>query len=369
LMAVMGPSGAGLTTLLKCFNGHNNWGLSADSRVRLSSVTTIRTTFIGQNEKEFLIMGLTAKQNMIYASKLKNSREGVEMDHEMNVRTVMSDLMLTDIMDTKAESCSGGELKRLAIAVELTALHKPNLILCDEPTTGLDSNIAEVVSNGTDMSSQYILILMKTNPYSYEQVMNCLKSLVQKHDICLIASIHQPNSEIIEMCDNLYVLAKGGHCVYWGTPTYLNPHLNECNIRCNENQVPIETLITIASKGICDQTVRQLRDKTKRDFNETIDTIISQTKPKVIKNKSKCFSPKDVWILSMRSFVEIYSYKWKTLAINLTLIFTLSLIVTLAYGSKVGQISDCFIFGSLDNKTCFETMETNIEIDFNKLLI
>jgi ABC-type multidrug transport system ATPase subunit len=151
LMAVMGPSGAGLTTLLKCFNGRNNWGLSADSRVRLSSVTTIRSTFIGQNEKEFLIMGLTAKQNMIYASKLKNSREGVEMDHEMNVRTVMSDLMLTDIMDTKAESCSGGELKRLAIAVELTALHKPNLILCDEPTTGLDSNIAEVVSNGTDM--------------------------------------------------------------------------------------------------------------------------------------------------------------------------------------------------------------------------
>ncbi|CAG2174198.1 unnamed protein product, partial [Oppiella nova] len=157
-------------------------------------------------------------------------------DHEMNVRTVMSDLMLTDIMDTKAESCSGGELKRLAIAVELTALHKPNLILCDEPTTGLDSNIAEVV-------------------------MNCLKSLVQKHDICLIASIHQPNSEIIELCDKLYVLSKGGHCMYWGSPEFLAYYLRKFQIDCTEDQVPIESLIKIGSKGITDPKVIELRNE------------------------------------------------------------------------------------------------------------
>ena len=152
LTAVMGPSGSGLTTLLKCLNGLNNSKLSDETEIRLNSSEKIRSTFIGHNEKDFLIMGLTAKQNMIYASKLKNSRLGEDIDHERNVQQIMDDFLISDTMNTKAGSCSGGQQKRLAIALELTALHKPNVIFCDEPTTGLDSNVAEVVSH-------YIILL------------------------------------------------------------------------------------------------------------------------------------------------------------------------------------------------------------------
>ena len=69
-----------------------------------------------------------------------------EFDHQRNVHKIMADLLITDTMDTKVEKCSGSEQKRLAIALELTAVDKPNLILCDEPTTGLDSNVAQIVS-------------------------------------------------------------------------------------------------------------------------------------------------------------------------------------------------------------------------------
>ena len=90
-------------------------------------------------------MGLNVTQNLLYASKLKNSYiEGV-VDHRLNVETVMSQLMISDVKNNTTETCSGGELKRLAIAMELTAVDKPNLILIDEPTTGLDSHIASVV--------------------------------------------------------------------------------------------------------------------------------------------------------------------------------------------------------------------------------
>ncbi|CAG2110852.1 unnamed protein product, partial [Medioppia subpectinata] len=102
LTAVMGPSGAGLTSLLWCLNGLNDCGLTPESDIQMSRADKMRSTFIAHNETRF--------------------------------------------SDTRTERCSAGELKRLAIGLELTARPdcKPNLILCDEPTAGMDSNIAEM---------------------------------------------------------------------------------------------------------------------------------------------------------------------------------------------------------------------------------
>ena len=54
--------------------------------------------------------------------------------------------MISNTSKTFVEKCSGGEQKRLVIAMELTSFQKPNLLCIDEPTSGLDSNAAEVVS-------------------------------------------------------------------------------------------------------------------------------------------------------------------------------------------------------------------------------
>ena len=59
----------------------------------------------------------------------------------------MTDLLIADTINTKVENCNGGEKKRQAIALKLKAFNKPNVIFCDEPKTGLDSHIAEVVSH------------------------------------------------------------------------------------------------------------------------------------------------------------------------------------------------------------------------------
>jgi len=146
LNALMGPSGAGKTTLLKCINGRKNSGLAEDSKIYLSSSEKIRSCFIGQYEKEYLIMGLTAKQNLIYASKLKNSGQNLDIDHEKNALDLLSELKMNDIADNKVQDCSGGEQKRLSIALEMTQYIKPNVLCIDEPTTGLDSNNAEMAS-------------------------------------------------------------------------------------------------------------------------------------------------------------------------------------------------------------------------------
>jgi len=146
LNALMGPSGAGKTTLLKCLNGINRFGLGEETKIYLSSCHRIRTCFITQNQSEHLLKGLTVKQTLIYASKLKNSNNRLKVNHQKIVSDLMSELMISETENTYVENCSGGQQKRIVIASELTSYIKPNMLCIDEPTSGLDSDAAEVVS-------------------------------------------------------------------------------------------------------------------------------------------------------------------------------------------------------------------------------
>ena len=140
---LMGPSGAGKTTLLNSINGLYPNYLTNESTILLSKFRTIQTCFITQNQKDHIMTGLTARQAVTYASKLKNSDK--DFKHYKNVENIMNELMISNTFDTNVENCSGGEQKRLVIAMEMTSTVKPNLLCIDEPTSGLDSNAAEVV--------------------------------------------------------------------------------------------------------------------------------------------------------------------------------------------------------------------------------
>ena len=50
------------------------------------------------------------------------------------------------------------------------------------------------------------------------------------------------------MFDKLYVLTKGGRCVFDGQTPQLKCHLEQCQVECLEWQVPIEELINVSSK-------------------------------------------------------------------------------------------------------------------------
>ena len=145
LNALMGPSGAGKTTLLKCLNHKYNKYLAEDSKIFIKFTDVYRNVFIKQDISEHLLKGLTVGQTLLYASKLKNSRSDDNLDHNTIVSQILSDLLISDTIDNRVESCSGGEQKRIAIACELTAQKKPNILYIDEPTSGLDSMTAYLV--------------------------------------------------------------------------------------------------------------------------------------------------------------------------------------------------------------------------------
>ena len=139
---------------------------------------------------------------------------------------VLDDLLLDEsILDKCFDVCSGGEQKRIAIAQELMSLHKPSFMFIDEPTTGLDSNSALVVTRS-------------------------LRKLADNNRMTILASIHTPNSDTLNMFDKLYILAKGGVCIYSGPPNFLRENLkNKLNLEIEQHKPPIEEYIRIACNG------------------------------------------------------------------------------------------------------------------------
>ena len=144
---------------------------------------------------------------------------------------VLLELMLDkEILDRPFEKCSGGEQKRIAIAQELMSLEKKKsssllFMFIDEPTSGLDSTAAC-------------------------EVMACLKKLATIHQMTVIVSIHVPSSDILQLFDKLYVLAKGGLCIYSNKPELIEKTLeNKLSLKIPETRPPVECLIKIACNG------------------------------------------------------------------------------------------------------------------------
>jgi ABC-type multidrug transport system ATPase subunit len=79
------------------------------------------------------------------------------------------------------------------------------------------------------------------------------------------------------MFDKLYVLAKGGICVFSGCPQDLKSHLEENDLICNEIQVPIEVSLKHSSNRSKDNYVISLAEKAFNE-NKTVSELITNLK-------------------------------------------------------------------------------------------
>lgn len=195
LLAIMGGSGTGKTTLLSLLNGSmkpqegtitiNGHDISEPKAKDLIG-------FVPQDD--LLIEELTVYQNLWFTAKL--CFEGMpeqELDHR--VMKTLKDLGLDAVKDLKAGSpinkyISGGQRKRLNIALEL--IREPAVLFLDEPTSGLSSA-------------------------DTEKVINLLKEQTLKGKL-IIVNIHQPSSDVYKLFDRLWLLDRGGYPVFDGNP-------------------------------------------------------------------------------------------------------------------------------------------------------
>lgn len=138
LTALMGPSGAGKSSLLNCFIQGENYGVRG--RIAVEAKYRMRSVFITQNDRDHLLQNLTVAESLKYASEMKNEMKTTKQQHEEIVMQLLKQLDLVKVANVMVGKCSGGQRKRIAIGLELTATIKPSFIFLDEPTSGLDSH-------------------------------------------------------------------------------------------------------------------------------------------------------------------------------------------------------------------------------------
>lgn len=150
LSAIMGRSGSGKTTLLNILTG-NNHDLEAKGNVLVNGVS-VRCNIAeisGYVRQEDLFLGeLTVMEHLRFRSKILNIPKN---DRDEKIRRILHQFQLEERANTKIgtpgvkKTLSGGERKRLSLATEILA--DPLILFCDEPTTGLDSTMAESYPN------------------------------------------------------------------------------------------------------------------------------------------------------------------------------------------------------------------------------
>ena len=181
-VALMGPSGSGKSTLLNCICGIE---LMDQGEIKLGGVSLndispkdleqIRRQSIGYVFQSFhLLPTLSAFENIEFPAQLLDmpKRERLE-----RVEKLLDAIGLSKRAHHKPDELSGGECQRVAIARAL--IHRPNLILADEPTGSLDTESGgHVLSLLEDLSKKFqVAILLVTHDQASTRICNRVISM------------------------------------------------------------------------------------------------------------------------------------------------------------------------------------------------
>ena len=191
--AILGPSGCGKSTLLKVITGIAHG--TEEGHIYWDGRDLIQHDFspseIGY-VPQFSIAheDLTVRECVSYSIKLRVRGMGGEALEEAIAR-ILEEVNMTEFADRLVRVLSGGQKRRLALAMELAS--KPAMLLCDEVTSGLD-------------------------PQSEDEIVNLLRGLSRSEGRTVLSVTHSLNH--LGFYDSVLVLFRG-IVAYHGPPEFL----------------------------------------------------------------------------------------------------------------------------------------------------
>lgn len=194
LVAVIGPSGAGKSTLLGALTGLRPAGMGRvtwDGRDLYEEYDHLRHLIGLVPQDDVLHRQLTVRRALGFAARLRLPQDTTAAERDERVRQVLAEVGLSEQIDQRIDSLSGGQRKRTSIALEL--LTAPQLLFLDEPTSGLDPGLDR-------------------------QVMEGLRVLADGGRVVLVVT-HSVLA--LDQCDRVLLLATGGRVAFYGPPEQL----------------------------------------------------------------------------------------------------------------------------------------------------
>ncbi|MEO8351537.1 MAG: ATP-binding cassette domain-containing protein, partial [Chthoniobacteraceae bacterium] len=193
LAAILGPSGCGKSTLLKVIAGitEQTVGKVKWEGRDLSEEADLEPHEIGYVPQfSIAFERLTVWENLATALQLRVAGLPAELA-DQRIERVLEEVGLADIPEREVRLLSGGQRRRLALALEI--LSSPHLLLCDEVTSGLD-------------------------PSSEDEIVALLRELSREESRTVLNVTHSVRN--LQMHDSVLVLYRG-HVAYHGAPDSL----------------------------------------------------------------------------------------------------------------------------------------------------
>jgi len=190
-VALVGGSGAGKSTLMDALNGlrpAHQGKVLYNGQDYYHNLAAFSTQFGYVPQDDIVHRDLTVERALFYAAKMRLPSDFTNAQIEQRIKEVLEDVEMTGRRKLLVSKLSGGQRKRVSIALELLA--NPSLFFLDEPTSGLDP--------GLDRKMMFLL-----------------RKLADKgHTIILVT--HATNN--INTCDYVCFLVKDGRLAYFGPP-------------------------------------------------------------------------------------------------------------------------------------------------------
>ncbi|XP_022169227.1 protein scarlet-like [Myzus persicae] len=205
LLGIMGPSGSGKTTLMATIShrtkGNFDGELLLNGRPVSEDVMIKISGFVAQEDISFV--QLTVLEQLKLMARLKMDRTTSNKVIKDRIDYLAGHLGLNKILNSRLCFLSGGERKKVALAVQL--INDPPILFCDEITTGLDS-------------------------YSAAHIVNTLRRVAHSGKI-VICTIHQPASGLFDQFQEV-ILLTNGQLAYQGSVSLVNNFFQKYGYIC-----------------------------------------------------------------------------------------------------------------------------------------
>ncbi|CAL4994692.1 unnamed protein product [Urochloa decumbens] len=315
VLAIMGASGCGKTTLLDTLAGRLGPGMNKTGLIlingRQEKLAYGTSAYVTQDN--VLMSTLSVREAVYYSAQLQLPDTMPASEKRAHADRVIREMGLGDAMDTRiggriTKGISGGQRKRVSICIEI--LTRPRLLFLDEPTSGLDS------------AASY-------------HVMSHIARIAVHEGMTVVSAVHQPSGDVFELFHGLCLLA-AGKTVFFGTTSDATEFFTLNGFRCPHLRSPSDHFLRTINKDF-DEEIVESSKANRKAAAEAIDILTTAYKSSSYAEKTTyqivemkhmdrvsfrrreqaSFSTK-LLVLTRRSFLNMHrdiGYYWMRLAI------------------------------------------------------